>query len=148
MTKLIMAGSSVLVFLFLLQGCAGQGRSSARLVDAGNGTCRDTVSGQMWRIEKSGMMSSLEEAQAYIARLNEAGEYRDWRLPTVFELYDLNYHFDLHLNGDCNLDRSGRYWSGEKDGQGTVGAWEIGDQCDPERQYRPGTKGYVRAVRP
>ena len=143
----LMAAIGAVAIVLMLQGCAGPGKGSARFVNLGNGTCQDTVSGQMWQIEKSGMVSSLEEAQAHIARLNQ-GEYKDWRLPTVFELYDLNYLFDLHLNGDCNLDRSGKYWSGEKDGEGTVGAWEIGDQCDPARQYYPGTKGSVRAIRP
>ncbi len=101
----------------------------------------------MWQNEKSQTIKTLEEAQRYIKNLNIGG-YTDWRLPTVYELFDLNYNFDIHQNGECVLDRKGRYWSGEKDGEGKVGSWEIANQCDPARQYFSGTDGYVRAVRP
>ncbi len=141
----------ILVFLALvllsLSGCAGKANRQGRLQNLGNGICQDTVSGRMWQIEKSKMTTSLEEAQQYASTLRLGG-YSDWRLPTVDELYDLNYLFDLFQNGDCALDRKGNYWSGEKNGEGKAGAWEISDQCDPERQYAPGTQGYIRAVRP
>ena len=135
-----------LVFLSL-SGCAGKSNRQTRLHNLGNGVCQDTVSGRMWQLEKSKMTTSLKDAEQYAQTLNLGG-YTDWRLPTVDELYDLNYIFDLFQNGDCTLEREGNYWSGEKDGQGKAGAWAISDQCDPERQYAPATKGYVRAVRP
>ncbi|MCX5864281.1 MAG: DUF1566 domain-containing protein [Deltaproteobacteria bacterium] len=141
----------VLVFLALvllsLQGCAEKSSHQARLQNLGNGVCQDTVSGQMWQIEKGKMTTSLKDAEQYVHALNLGG-YNDWRLPTVYELYDLNYFFDLFQNGDCTLDREGKYWSGVKDGEGKAGAWEIADQCDPVRQYAPSTKGYIRAIRP
>ena len=133
--------------LFSLQGCAGKSARQARLQNLGNGVCQDTVSGQMWQIEKGKMTTNLQDAEQYVRTLNLGG-YNDWRLPTIYELYDLNYFFDLFQNGDCTLDRKGNYWSGTKDGAGKAGAWEISDQCDPVRQYAPGTKGYVRAIRP
>lgn len=135
------------VLFFSLQGCAGHSSQQARLQNLGNGVCQDTVSGQMWQIEKSRMTTSLKDAEQYVHALNLGG-YSDWRLPTVDELYDLNYFFDLFQNGDCTLDRTGNYWSSEKDGEGKAGAWQISDQCDPERQYAPSTRGYIRAVRP
>lgn len=135
------------LLLFSLQGCVGKSSQQPRFQNLGNGICQDTVSGQMWQIEKSRMTTSLKDAQEYVRTLNLGG-YNDWRLPTVYELYDLNYLFDLFQNGDCVLNREGNYWSGEKDGEGKAGAWAISDQCDPERQYAPGTKGYIRAVRP
>ena len=135
------------LLLFSLQGCAGKSSQQARFQNLGNGVCQDTVSGKMWQIEKSKMTTSLKDAEQYVRALNLGG-YSDWRLPSVDELYDLNYLFDLFQNGDCVLDREGNYWSGEKDGEGKAGAWAISDQCDPERQYTPGTKGYIRAVRP
>ena len=144
-THLVLALLAVL--LLSLQGCAGKSSQQARLQDLGNGICQDTVSGRMWQIEKSKMTTDLKDAEQYVRALNLGG-YSDWRLPSVDELYDLNYLFDLFQNGDCALDRKGNYWSGEKDGQGKAGAWEISDQCDPVRQYAPGSKGYVRAVRP
>ena len=140
----------VLIFLALvflsLQGCAGKSNRQARLQNLGNGVCQDTVSGQMWQIEKSTMTTSLKDAEQYAKNLTLGG-YKDWRLPTMYELYDLNNLFDVFENGDCDMNRKGSYWSGEKNGEGKAGAWEIGDQCDPVRQYAPGNKGYVRAVR-
>jgi hypothetical protein len=135
------------LLLLSLQGCAGKSSQQARLQNLGNGICQDTVSGRMWQIEKSQMTTDLKDAEQYVRALTLGG-HSDWRLPTVDELYDLNYLFDLFQNGDCALDRKGNYWSGEKDGQGKAGAWEISDQCDPVRQYAPSNKGYIRAVRP
>ena len=137
------------VVLFSLQGCAGKSPSSqARLQDLGNGICQDTISGQMWQIEKSKMTTNLKDAEQYASEL-KLGGYKDWRLPTTNELFGLTYFFDLFQNGDCTIDRKGNYWSSEKDGEGKTGAWEItADQCDPARQYFPSARGYVRAVRP
>ncbi len=135
------------VLLLSLQGCAGKSSRQARFQNLGNGVCQDTVSGQMWQIEKSRMTTSLKDAEQYVRALSLGG-YSDWRLPTIYELYDLNYLFDLFQNGDCALDREGNYWSGEKDGEGKAGAWQTSDQCGPERQYAPGARGYIRAVRP
>lgn len=135
------------ILILSIQGCAGKSFREVRFQNLGNGICQDKVSGQMWQIEKSPMTHSLKDAEQYAGAMNLGG-YNDWRLPTIYELYDLNYLFDLFKNGDCTLDREGNYWSGEKDGEGKAGAWKISDQCDPERQYAPGTKGYIRAVRP
>ncbi len=136
------------VLLLSFQGCAGKSSQQAHLQNLGNGICQDTVTGQMWQIEKGPISTSLEDAEQY-ARNLKLGGYNDWRLPTVNELYDLNYYFDLFLVGDCNLDRKGSYWSSEKDGTGKAGAWEIGaSQCDPSREYSTSTIGYIRAVRP
>ena len=138
----------IAVSLVTLQGCAGKSSQQARLQNLGNGICQDTVTGQMWQFEKGSVATSLEDAEQY-ARTLRLGGYNDWRLPTVNELYDLNYLFDLFQNGDCTLDRKGSYWSSEKDGKGKAGAWEIGaTQCDPSREYSPANRGYVRAVRP
>ncbi|MFZ5776124.1 MAG: DUF1566 domain-containing protein [Thermodesulfobacteriota bacterium] len=131
----------------LLVGCGAT--KGPRLANRGDGSCQDTVNGLTWRIERSETKAdNMEEAQRHIARLNRGGKHTDWRLPTVYELYDLNTIFDLHQNGDCRIDREGKYWSGEKNGEGMAGAWEIAEQCDPERHYAPAGSGYVRAVRP
>ena len=87
------------VLLLSLQGCAGKSSHQARLQNLGNGVCQDTVSGQMWQIEKSKMTTSLKDAEQYVRTLNLGG-YSDWRLPTVDELYDLNYLFDLFQQGE------------------------------------------------
>lgn len=137
-----------LLVLALLSGCAGRGGGKPDIVDLGNGVYEVPSSGRMWQAARSEQaFDTLEEAQRYAAGLNLGG-HTDWRLPTVYELYDLYLIFDLHKAGNIELNLKGNYWSDEKDGEGMVGAWEIGDQCDPERKYFEKTKGYVRAVRP
>ncbi len=128
-------------------GCAGKSGESARFAGLSQGILQDNVSGQMWQLERSKRFKSFREAEAFVEQL-VLGGYDDWRLPTIYELYDLNFLFDLHKNGNISLNREGNYWSGKKDGDGMIGAWAISDQCDPERQYEAGKAGYVRAVRP
>lgn len=137
----------VLTLFFGLVGCAGLSAKNARFTLPDQGVLQDTGSGQMWQLERSKRITSFKEAQAFAENLTLGG-YDDWRLPTIYELYDLNFLFDLHKNGNITLNREGNYWSGEKDGDGMIGAWAISDQCDPSRQYEPGKAGYVRAVRP
>lgn len=137
----------LLAVLVSLAGCAGMSGSNVRYAIPTEGILQEKMSGQMWQLERSERFASFQEAEAYVEELTLGG-YNDWRLPTIYELYDLNYLFDLHKNGKIALNREGNYWSGEKDGDGMIGAWAISDQCDPERQYEPGKAGYVRAVRP
>lgn len=136
----------VLAFAVTLTGCAGIMPQTTRYAIPAPGILQDTDNGQMWQLERSKRFKTYKEAQAFVEQLTLGG-YDDWRLPTVYELYDLNYLFDLHQNGNITLDREGNYWSGEKDGDGIIGAWAISDQCDPSRDYEPGKAGYVRAVR-
>jgi len=149
--------SIMLVILLsqLISGCSTHSGQSTnmvtaadgRLVDMGNGVCQDTKTGKMWQIGSSKTIKSLADAESYAANLAEGG-YHDWRLPMVTELYDLYMIFDLHENGNCNLQAEGTYWSGEADLEDRVGTWELDDNCDPERQYIPKKKGQVRAIRP
>ncbi len=144
-----------LLSLFWLTGCAGPSNrtgtqhfgTDARLIPLGNGICRDTRTGKMWQTDTSRTIRSLHEAQQYADSMKKGG-YDDWRLPTVAELYDLYIIFDLHKNGACTMKVEGNYWSSEPDMAGRVGAWELDDNCDPERQYIPKNKGLVRLVRP
>ncbi|MEN8258674.1 MAG: DUF1566 domain-containing protein [Thermodesulfobacteriota bacterium] len=137
----------LLALVVTLAGCAGKSAKNARYAIPVQGILQDNATGQMWQLERSKRFKSFNEAKAFAEQLTLGG-YDDWRLPTIYELYDLNYLFDLHKNGKITLDREGNYWSGEKDGDGMIGAWAISDQCDPSRQYEPGKAGYVRAVRP
>ncbi|MDA3971697.1 MAG: DUF1566 domain-containing protein [Desulfobulbaceae bacterium] len=136
----------VLAFAVTLIGCAGMSTQTPRYAITAPGILQDTDSGQMWQLERSKRFKTYKEAQAFVEQLTLGG-YDDWRLPTIYELYDLNYLFDLHQNGTITLDREGNYWSGEKDGDGIIGAWAISDQCGPSREYYTGKAGYVRAVR-
>lgn len=133
--------------LLVFQGCGTRQTRLPRLQDLGNGICQDTVTGLMWQKKRSRTIRDLEEARAQAQNL-DLGGYGDWRLPTVHELYDLHLLFDLHQAGACAMDLQGRYWSGQKDGEGMAGAWEIGDQCEPQRRHFKGGHGSVRAVRP
>lgn len=134
-------------FSLFFQGCGSKHSGMSRLEDLGNHICQDTVSGLMWQKKRGKTILSLEEARAEANNL-DLGGYRDWRLPTVQELYDLHFLFDLHQAGECVMDLQGRYWSEDTDGEGVAGAWEIGDQCEPQRRYFAGGHGSLRAVRP
>lgn len=143
------------LFFVLLTGCSGgagqKGSIGSLIVDDRltvpvAGVCQDKETGLMWQIGKSKALSSLDDAQQYAATLR-VGNYDDWRLPTVTELYGLYTTFDLRQNGACQLEVEGTYWSDEPDLEGRVGTWELDDNCDPERQYIPKQRGHVRAVR-
>ncbi|VAW38299.1 hypothetical protein MNBD_DELTA04-1683 [hydrothermal vent metagenome] len=140
----------VLFLLVTLPGCAKltkKGKSG--FVNLGNGICLNRATGQMWQIKRSKMISGLKAARAYVVQLNKTSKYHDWRLPTVYELYDLIFTFDIHRNGNCVIENKGKYWADKKNGEGMVGAWELGPECGIDRHYYSGGgKGYVRAVRP
>ena len=148
MRGLILKNIGLFFLLFaLLSGCAGNSLRASRFTDLGNGICLDTVTGTMWQKVPSERINSLDEARNYAANV-KLGGHQDWRLPSIYELYDINYIYDLRQGEGCPIEREGSYWSDEKDGEGMAGAWEIADQCDPERQYFPNSKGRVRVIRP
>jgi len=137
--------------LFFIEGCAGKSANNdatatLRIVNLGNGVCQDTKSGLMWAKKRTKTIRSLTGARKSAMDLDLAG-YSDWRLPTIYELYDIHFAYDLKMGIECAIEMEGNYWSDEKDGEGMVGAWEIGDGCDPEREYFGKKIGYVRAVR-
>lgn len=150
---LMMVGLIYLVFM--VQGCTKtvvtmpdgtQQEVSGRLLDLGNGMCQDVQTGQVWQQARSKRLHSIGEAQDYVNNVSLGG-YDDWRLPTVAELYDLNLFFDIHENGNCEINTKGNYWSDEPDAEGRVGSWEMDENCDPERQYIPKQAGRVRVIR-
>lgn len=147
MIKKLAAFFGSLTLFALLSGCAGTNPANPRFVDVGNGICHDTETGAMWQMERVRSIKSIEDARQYAADL-KLGGHDDWRLPTVYELYNLNFLKDIHVASSCDMELDGNFWSDEHDGEGMVGAWEIGDQCDISRRYAKATKGYVRAIRP
>ena len=147
--KVNVSGLCFLVFCLLSTGCAtvgGAGRTDV-MTRVADGVCRDPHSGLEWQVARSKLIRDIDGARQYAAELRLGG-HDDWRLPTIYELYDLSYMVDLHKKGECDFNIEGNFWSDKKDGDGMVGAWEISDQCEPERQYFSKTKGYVRGVRP
>jgi len=145
------------IVLMLSSGCASRQdkadpvRSDAdgELLVTGKGICQEVRSGKMWQASKSGLFSSLQEAERYAASLNLGG-YNDWRLSTKEELFDLYYIFFWEKNGDCAMNRNGNFWAVSVDGSPSLGHWETYFLCNPEFRYikSQGTRGYVRAVRP
>jgi hypothetical protein len=117
------------------------------LKNLGNGTCEDLKTGMIWQIERNKYFTSWEDASEYVTSL-ELGGFKDWRLPTTDELYDLHVIFELERNGDCNIDRTGSYWAGKTKDESCAGGWETYYQCGPEYEYVKKNKGDVRAVRP
>ncbi len=145
-TGLLLVGLTGQAFFSAIESNASQQEVDGRLLDLKNGICKDMEKKQMWQQGESKRIKTLEKAEEYVRTLN-LGDYNDWRLPTVEELYDLYITIDLHENGNCKIKSKGNYWSDEPDSEGKVGAWEMDDNCDPERRYAPKTIGRIRAIR-
>ncbi len=65
--------------------------------DNGDGTITDNVTGLMW--EQGFDLCNFDEAQSY-AKACTTGEYTDWRVPTIKELYSLIDFFGNQGSGD------------------------------------------------
>ncbi len=135
------------LFFILSVGSTAIASSKADLQDMENGILLEDKKGRMWQKKRSRSFKTYDDAKQYAENLSLGG-YSDWRLPTIYELYDLHNLFDLKKTGKVKIKLEGNYWSGLKDGDGMVGSWEIGDQCEPERFYFAKKRGYVRVVRP
>jgi len=147
-----MSGLLVLLAVVAMPRWAGAASKAVNpdntLADLGNGIIEEVgVAGRMWQQERSGPFRSMEEAQAYVQTMNLGG-HKDWRLPTIQELYDLHYLVDVKKAKGIELRMEGNYWVTDPEGHGMAGSWEIGDQCEPSRSYFKKNFGYVRAVRP
>ena len=109
--KIITFHLPLLFIFFIFQGCASNSpnitqQNNAKLVDLGNGTCRQS-NGLIWQTERSGKFSSFEEAEKYVKNLDLAG-YSDWRFPTKDELFSLcNLFKNMHNCRDQNRDHDG-----------------------------------------
>ncbi|MCE1197635.1 MAG: DUF1566 domain-containing protein [Marinilabiliales bacterium] len=83
-------------------------------VDHGDGTVTDGVTGLMWQKQDGGEMT-FDRAAAYVRSL-ALGGYRDWRLPTARELFDIHSFDRINpaLNGTYFTKTAAEYWwSGE-----------------------------------
>jgi hypothetical protein len=147
----------VLAYVLIGFGCAsdqngpgshGRGKDES-LQAKGELICQDVKSGKMWQVEKKGVFSSPQEAEAYAADLILGG-YDDWRLPTKAEMFNLFHVFVWKQNTYCVMNRSGEFWTVSENGKSSPGHWELNYSCGPEYKYVESikTKGYVRAVRP
>jgi hypothetical protein len=137
----------LLFFMLILLPSIVLAVQTAALKNHGDGTFQELGTSRMWQIDRSKKIESPAEVSKYLHTLNTGG-YSDWRLPTKQELYKLNTIFDFKENGTVKFKFEGKYWLVDPKGAVSVGAWEIGDQCGPERTFYVGKKGYVRAIRP
>lgn len=87
--------------------------------DNGDGTVTDNVTGLIWSQELSRESMSWSEALAYCKKL-KTGKYKDWRLPTVKELWSIRDYSQgwpwidtdyFHLVGDGSEQRQHHSWT-------------------------------------
>lgn len=142
-----LTGLRVVLVLFLVTFGQYPGFAAERLEKISPSVFLDGKTGRMWQLERSKRIREAGDAQDFLRELNK-GEYGDWRLPTRQELFDLFQAFDLKEFGEVKIQIEGRYWLRTDAGEISVGSWEIGDGCGPERRYYEGKAGYVRAIRP
>ncbi len=142
----------ILLLLFVLLMLAGCGGKSAggedAIVDHGDGTISNTLTGLMWAKKKTHRFTAGEKARAYAEEAEVAG-YNDWRLPTLAEFHTLYYAIDFGQGSvrKTGISSEGDIWVVR--GQQTVsGAWEKEDTCCISRNFSETKKGRVWLVRP
>ncbi len=125
------------------------------LIDNGDGTITDNVTGLMWQKTDGGEMT-FESASAYVKSL-AVGGYTDWRLPTCHELFSINNYSNLNpaLNTVFFTKSTAEYWWGsERRIDDTTKIWVVnagggvGPHPKSETVSAGGAKKFhVRAVR-
>lgn len=139
----------LLFVVFLLAGCGGKSTGGEdAIVDNGDGTINNTLTGQMWTKKKTGRFDSAEKAQGYADHAVFAG-YDDWRLPTLDEFHTLYYAIDF---GQGSVRKTGISSEGDiwvvRDTEVVSGAWEKEDTCCISRSFAETSDGRVWLVRP
>ena len=133
------------VLLALLSGSV----ASAALVDNGDGTVTDTVSGLMWQKETAPGEYTWKDALAYCETLSLAG-HSDWRLPNKNELLSLVDYSRYNPAIDPLLalvTESFYYWSSATDVGSTESAWRVDFDDGYDGENSKSYSYYVRAVR-
>ena len=97
-------------------------------IDNKDGTVTDLTTGLMWQQEAPTNEMYWEGAIEYCENLDLAG-HKDWRLPTVKELFSLINldKYDPAINTDYFPDtKSSYYWSSTTNANYTGNAWHVG----------------------
>ena len=123
------------------------------LVDNGNGTVTDRVTGLMWQKEGNSFEVSFSAASEYVKELNASrfAGYTNWRLPTTEELCSLlepgenkrGQHIDMVFAGNifaCWSSDEKPYWA-------YVAYFGKGDVEPSHSQGAGEQRNFVRAVR-
>jgi hypothetical protein len=132
-----------LVWAFLLCSPA-----LADLVENGDGTVTDTVTGLMWQQAEAGTMT-WDAALAYCESLVLAG-HSDWRLPNRNELQSIVDYVRYKPSIDKAVfpgSVSSRYWSSTTDAFATECAWCVNFENGYIQSYIKANSFHVRAVR-
>ena len=124
---------------------------ASRFVDNGDGTITDTNTGLMWsKATLSQACVTHAQAEGICADLDLAG-HKDWRLPTVEELFPLADRsrqgpaIDNHAFPDTQSDW---YWSSTIAAWSSGLAWYVGFfNGSSDYYHRGGSYAFVRAVR-
>lgn len=115
------------------------------LVDSGGGTLLDRATGLIWQEVGSARALTLEEAGAYVARLNRegyGGRYT-WSLPTVAELLSL---LDTPEPGRENPAKPRQGWLWSSDRHGRQDAWYVNLEMGYVDCQDVSCRNFVRAV--
>lgn len=146
-----------LTYALVLSGCAAKPDISSSIDEQMKGLflveseqiCQEVQSNKMWQRSKEGPFYSLEEAYQYADEL-ELGGYKDWRLPTKSELFNLYYIHYWKNDKNCVMNQKGDFWAVSKGQVPSMGHWEDYFLCGPEYKFVESFKnyGYVRSIRP
>lgn len=130
----------------------GQKAVVSRFINNGDGTVTDPETGLMWGKTFPQEMNWKDADQA-CKDLNFAG-YKDWRLPTVKELFSIVDHTKGAGDNEPAIDiaffpdtKCSRYWTSTPTAWDTSGVWCVGFGSGGVATSGKGSRNYVRPVR-
>jgi hypothetical protein len=144
----------------ILDRLEGKKIACSRFIDNGNGTVTDTKTGLIWVKNPHTDLSAVfksemnwKDAKAACEKLGFAG-HKDWRLPTVAELFSIVDHTkDAEVN-ESAIDiavfpdtKCSWYWSSTPIAWSSGFAWFVAFGSGLVVGYGKGHGGYVRPVR-
>lgn len=119
----------------------------SRFVDNGDGTVTDKEMNLTWMKKDDGKERTWEEAKEYCEKLRVPG--KDWRLPTMKELFSLVDHekYSPCIDPVFTDTKTSYYWTSTPYAGGSSGAWFV--DFDGGNVFWGGVNSerYVRPVR-
>lgn len=116
-------------------------------IDNGNGTISDPSTGLMWAKKGSENYLNFKEAEKYCKELS-LGEHKNWRLPTLKELFALADHTKTSPAIDPIFDcESSWYWTSTEFAGDSDFAWMVGFGGGSTYWDTRSSDYYVRPVR-